>query len=207
MSLDQRMKTFDLDLEISIKAEINALFDFFDTNKDGFVSEDELTFAMRSVNPYIGSKEVKEILIQADTNKNGTIDRNEFMTLMLPRFKQELLSYESNLDDLRRLFKEADLDQSNYLSREEMRGAMMKLSIDLTEVQLDELMRELDLDSNQSIDIDEFIAFLSIADQIKFKNPANKTIVVKIKQSRKLHPMDFYNCFKNLPQFFQPSFT
>ena len=110
LTLDQKMKTFDLDLETSIKAEINALFEFFDTNKDGYVSEEELTFAMRSVNPYIGSKEVKEIMLQADANKNGTIDRTEFLTLMLPRFKQELLSAESNLDDLRRLFKEADLD-------------------------------------------------------------------------------------------------
>lgn len=88
-----------------------------------------------------------------------------------------------------------------------MRQTMLKLNIDLTEVQLEDLMRELDLDGNQAIDIDEFIAFLSIADQIKFKNPQNKAVVVKIKQSRKMHPMDFYNCFKNLPQFFLPSFT
>lgn len=57
------------------------------------------------------------------------------------------------------------------------------------------------------IDIDEFIAFLSIADQIKFHNPQTKTTVMKIKSSRKLQPIDFYNCFKNLPKFFLPSFT
>lgn len=72
---------------------------------------------------------------------------------------------------------------------------------------MDELMREIDLDNNQVIDIDEFIAFLSIADQIKFKNPNTKSIIVKIKQSRKLQATDFYNCFKDLPQFFQPSVT
>jgi Ca2+-binding EF-hand superfamily protein len=49
--------------------------------------------------------------------------------------------------------------------------ALTKLQIELTDVQVDDLIRELDLDGNQYIDIDEFIAFLSIADQIKFKNP------------------------------------
>jgi len=40
---------------------------------------------------------------------------------MLPRFKEELLSYEQNLDDLRRLFKESDSDHSNYLSKMELK--------------------------------------------------------------------------------------
>ena len=52
------------------------------------------------------------------------------------------------------------------------------------------------------VDIDEFIAFLSIADSIKIRNPQTKSTIVRIKQGRKLQPIDFYNCFKNLPQFF-----
>jgi hypothetical protein len=84
---------------------------------------------------------------------------------------------------------------------------LRKISIELTDVQVEELMKELDLDQNQSVDIDEFIAFLSIADQLKFRNPANKTNIIKIRHARKLHAIDFYNCFKNLPQFFLPSFT
>lgn len=60
-------------------------------------------------------------------------------------------------------------------------------------------MKELDLDENQNIDIDEFMAFLCIADQLKFKNPQTKTNIIKIRHARKLHAIDFYNCFKNLP--------
>ena len=47
-------------------------------------------------------------------------------------------------------------------------------------------MKEIDLDNNGVIDIDEFIAFLSIADQIKFRNPHTKSIIVKIRHSRRL---------------------
>jgi hypothetical protein len=79
--------------------------------------------------------------------------------------------------------------------------------VTLTDVQLEDLIKEVDLDGNQMIDIDEFIAFLSIADSIKIRNPQTKSTIVRIKQGRKLQPIDFYNCFKNLPQFFQPSVT
>jgi hypothetical protein len=68
-------------------------------------------------------------------------------------------------------------------------------------------MREIDLDGNNLIDIDEFIAFLAIADQIRFSNPHNKAVLIKIKHARKLQAIDFYNSFKNLPQSFQPSIT
>lgn len=34
-TVDQRIKSFDPDLEKSLKDEINFLFDFFDTNKNG----------------------------------------------------------------------------------------------------------------------------------------------------------------------------
>ena len=83
---------------------------------------------------------------------------------MLPQLKAEVLTRDQNLHDLRRLFKEFDLDQSNYLSRVEFREALIRLGIELSDVQLDDLMKEIDIDGNGVVDIDEFIAFLAIAD-------------------------------------------
>ena len=101
---------------------------------------------------------------EVDKNGDGKIGKEEFTGVMMGRMKEEMVEKEDNWDDLRRLFKEADLDHSNYLSKEEMRQALLKLNVELTDVQLDNLFRELDLDNNQSIDIDEFVAFLSISD-------------------------------------------
>jgi hypothetical protein len=116
--------------------------------------------------------------------------------------KAEVINKDQNLDDLRRLFKEFDLDQSNYLSKVEFREALVRLGVILSDVQVDDLLKEIDLDQNNVIDIDEFIAFLAIADQVRFSNPANKAILIKIKHAKKLQPIDFYNSFKNLPQSF-----
>ena len=140
------------------------LFDFFDTNTDGQISIEELQVAMRASNPTLSLAEVLAMMKEADINKSNTIDRQEFMNIMLPKLKQEMIGYERNLDDLRRLFKEFDADHSNYLSRDELQQALARLGIILSQVQFDELMHEIDLDGNQVVDIDEFIAFLSIAD-------------------------------------------
>ena len=90
---------------------------------------------------------------------NKYIDRKEFIEILLPQMKSEILSNEQNLDDLRRLFKQFDGDQSNYLSKAEFREALLKLGIALSDVQMDDLIKEVDLDGNQVIDIDEFIAW------------------------------------------------
>jgi Ca2+-binding EF-hand superfamily protein len=71
---------------------------------------------------------------EADTNNSATIDRQEFMNMMLPQLKLEIMQYERNFDDLRRLFKEFDTDQSNYLSKDELKLSLEKLNITLTDV-------------------------------------------------------------------------
>jgi centrin-3 len=206
-SLEQRLKQFDPQLEKELRAEIDELFKFFDTNKDDKISQEELRVAVRAQQPLVTQREVEAIMRLADKNQSGQIDREEFMEIMLPQMKQEIMSYERNLDELRRLFKQFDLDQTNYLSKANLKSALSHLGIALTDVQLEDFMLEIDLDQNKMIDIDEFVAFLSVAEQLKFKNPNNKSVVVKIKHARKLQAMDFYNCFKNLPQSFQPTLT
>lgn len=76
---------------------------------------------MKSSNPLITLTEIKNIMKQADTDKSESIDRKEFMNVMLPQMKLEMMHLERNLDDLRRMFKEFDSDQSNYLSKNELR--------------------------------------------------------------------------------------
>lgn len=89
---------------------------------------------MKASNPLITLMEIKNIMKQADTDKSESIDRKEFMNVMLPQLKLEMMNYERNLDDLRRMFKEFDSDQSNYLSKDELRQALIKLGFTLTDV-------------------------------------------------------------------------
>jgi len=162
----------------------------------------ELSAALKANNTGITQAQIELMMKQTNVSNSGGISRKEFTEMLLPQMKSEMLSYQVNFEELRRLFKQFDVDQSNYLDKGELRQALLSLGVTLTDVQLEDLMKEVDLDGNEMIDIDEFIAFLSIADSIKIRNPQTKATIVRIKQGRKLQPIDFYNCFKNLPQFF-----
>ena len=76
--------------------------------------------ALKSFNPLASMQEAKILVAQADKNGNGFIDKSEFEALMLPKYKEDMILNEANLDDLRRLFKEADKDHSNYLNKFEI---------------------------------------------------------------------------------------
>lgn len=72
---------------------------------------------------------------ETDKNKNKEIDREEFIGILLPQMKLEIITNERNLDDLRRLFKQFDTDQNTFLDKNEFREALNHLQISLSDVQ------------------------------------------------------------------------
>jgi hypothetical protein len=53
-------------------------------------------------------------------------------------------------------------------------------------------MNEIDVDRNGALDIDEFIALMSMGgDDLQFKSTAAKNTYLNIRKVRKLNPMDF----------------
>lgn len=116
-NFEQKLRQFDPELEKTLKDEVNTLFDFFDTNKDNTITQQELEAALKSQNPHVTLNETLTIMKLADRDMNKQIDRKEFTEIMLPMLKAEVINRDQNLDDLRRLFKEFDLDGSNYLTK------------------------------------------------------------------------------------------
>jgi Ca2+-binding EF-hand superfamily protein len=62
------------------------------------------------------------------------IEREEFIAIILPQMKLEIITNERNFDDLRRLFKQFDTDQNNFLEKREFREALNHLGINLSDV-------------------------------------------------------------------------
>lgn len=125
---------------------------------------------------------------------------------MLPKMKEELLSQEESLEDLRSMFLDADIDHSGTLTIDEIYSVILKLGAKVTEKELVELMNEIDVDRDGSLDIDEFIALMSLGDEMQFRNANAKATFINIKRARKLSTVDFFKNFKNLPGNFVPSF-
>ena len=121
--------------------------------------------------------------------------------------KEELLSQEDNVEDLRLKFLDADVDHTGALSVDEVYAVLLKMGAELTLDELVELMHEIDVDRNGCLDIDEFVALMtSTGDELSFTSVNAKNTLMTIKRARKLHPLDFFKSFKSMPNSFVPSF-
>ncbi|KAG0171888.1 calmodulin-like 3 [Apophysomyces sp. BC1034] len=62
--------------------ELVQVFQAFDKNKDGLISQQELTDVMRGLGERLTEVEIKNMMEDADTNRDGYIDLTEFKKLM-----------------------------------------------------------------------------------------------------------------------------
>ncbi|KAI9493588.1 putative calmodulin [Zychaea mexicana] len=62
--------------------ELKQCFHAFDKNGDGFISLDELEEVMSKLGEQLSKQELKDMLEDADTNRDGLIDYKEFRKLM-----------------------------------------------------------------------------------------------------------------------------
>ena len=66
----------------------------------------------------------------------------------------------------------------------------------------------MDTDKNGTIDIDEFIAFMQVADRVRTKNLQARDVVFNIRKARlKLNSLDLLDMFMRMPLSFLPSFS
>jgi Ca2+-binding EF-hand superfamily protein len=88
--------------------------------------------------------------------------------MMLPILKNEVLNSEDNVEDFRKMFREADIDGSGYLTVDELYSVVQKMGADVTQDDIIQLMSEIDVDRNGQIDVDEFMALMSMGDEMNF---------------------------------------
>ena len=70
------------------RKEYTQAFEVFDKDKDGFVSRQELKTIMRSLGQNPSEDDIEELMVTADSNQDGKISYDEFMTLISNQIKQ-----------------------------------------------------------------------------------------------------------------------
>jgi len=78
----------------------------------------------------------------------------------------------------------------------------------VTDAEIDAIFGEMDSDKSGTIDIDEFIAFMQVADRVRTKDPQARDAVFNIRKARlKLNSLDLLEMFMRMPFSFLPSFS
>lgn len=136
------------------------------------------------------------------------LGRQQFGSLMLPVMQEQLLGQEDSAEDLRARFLEADVDNSGFLTVDELWAAIRRMGAEVELEDVVQLMSEIDIDRDGKLDVDEFVSLMSLGDQLRLDRHANsKKTHFLIKKARGLNPLDFLKCFKHMPTNFSPSFV
>ena len=93
---------------------------------------------------------------EVDVDGNGTIDFPEFLTMMARKLKDVDAEAE-----IREAFKVFDKDGNGLISANELRHVMTSLGEKLTDEEVDEMMREADIDGDGFVNYEEFVKMMT----------------------------------------------
>ncbi|KAF9667482.1 hypothetical protein SADUNF_Sadunf15G0027600 [Salix dunnii] len=159
-------------------AEFKEAFSLFDKDGDGCITTKELGTVMRSLGQNPTEAELQDMINEVDADQNGTIDFPEFLNLMARKMKKsssealdcpEIIDMTNVLylycdtdseEELKEAFKVFDKDQNGYISAAELRHVMTNLGEKLTDEEVEEMIREADVDGDGQVNYEEFVRMM-----------------------------------------------
>jgi len=136
-------------------AEFKEAFQIFDKNGDGSISLKELGIVMRSLGQNPSEEDLIAIIEKVDVDKSGEIDFKEFLSIMAIKLKES-----DSEEDLLEAFRIFDKDGNGLISAHELRFVMMTAGEALKEDEIDEMIREADIDGDGYVDYEEFVRIM-----------------------------------------------
>ena len=110
---------------------------------------------MRSLGQNPTEAELQEMINEVDADGNGTVDFPEFLTMMARKMKDT-----DTEEEIREAFKVFDKNGDNLISAAELRHVMTTLGEKLTDQEVDEMIREADVDGDGQINYEEFVKMM-----------------------------------------------
>ncbi|CAN1305034.1 Calcium-dependent protein kinase 4 [Linum perenne] len=133
-------------------AGLKEMFKSMDTDSSGAITFDELKAGLRRYGSTMKDTEIRDLMDAADVDNSGTIDYGEFIaaTIHLNKLERE--------EHLVAAFRYFDKDGSGYITVDELQQACAEQN--MTDVFLEDIIREVDQDNDGRIDYGEFVAMM-----------------------------------------------
>ncbi|XP_054457700.1 calcium-binding protein 2 [Anoplopoma fimbria] len=142
--------------------ELQEAFKEFDYDQDGYLNYKDVAECMRTMGYMPTEMELLEIVQQIKMRMGGLMDFEDFTELMGPRMMGET-AHMLGLKELQSAFVQFDLDGDGKINQEELKEAIKSmLGEKLKKGELEEIIKELDINADGSIDFEEFVMMLSI---------------------------------------------
>ncbi|KAJ0974958.1 hypothetical protein J5N97_016923 [Dioscorea zingiberensis] len=148
---DRQSSDLQLSFQPNIR-EMRQVFDKIDLNRDGKISLDELQALLKAFGKDDPAAEAKQMILVADTNKDGYIDFSEFM---------EVHRRGIRTSDIQSAFWMFDQDGDGRISPEEVRQIMVKLGEHCSLEDCRRMVQQVDKNSDGLVDMDDFMAMMT----------------------------------------------
>ncbi|CAA0816813.1 Calcium-dependent protein kinase 6 [Striga hermonthica] len=134
-------------------AGLREMFTTMDTDNSGAITFDELKAGLRKYGSTLKDTEIRDLMDAADVDNSGTIDYGEFIaaTIHLNKLERE--------EHLWAAFQYFDKDGSGYITVDELQQACVEHG--MTDVPLEDIIKEVDQDNDGRIDYGEFVAMMT----------------------------------------------
>lgn len=148
---------------------LKASFVRADRNGNGKLSRPELGMVFRRILNTLSSKDIEEIIREADEDGDGQINYQEFIDWLEKsvdhpangRIRKAFgTSLRNEADIVRATFRLWDKDGDGLVPDAHLARALAKVHPDLSETQVKALVKTIDCDHDGNVDYDEFVDFL-----------------------------------------------
>ncbi|KAJ6551372.1 calmodulin [Mycena capillaripes] len=132
-------------------SEFREAFSLFDTEGDGTIITKELGTFMRALGQNLTEAELQD-MINEDVDGCCIFDFNDFLTIMARKTRNT-----DSEEEIKEASKVFDKDGNGYISTAELRQVMRNLGEKLSDNEVDEMIREADVDGDGQINYEEFV--------------------------------------------------
>ena len=139
-------------------SKFKEAFTILDKGGSGTIITTELGDVMRSLGQDPTESEIQDIINKFDANDSGTIDFPEFLKMM----EWFLVEENAATTRIREAFLAIDKDKNGFISSDELRNVMASLGENLTDDELDEMIKEADIDGDDRVNYDEFLTIMTL---------------------------------------------
>ncbi|KAK9051077.1 hypothetical protein SSX86_027703 [Deinandra increscens subsp. villosa] len=141
------------------REEVTKIFNRFDTNGDGRISEDELIGILKSLGSGTSPEDVKRTMSEIDADSDGFISLDEFIGFCKGIAGES--EGDDGISDLREAFKLYDLNNNGVISANELQQILSRLGESYTVENCANMIKSVDKDGDGFVDFEEFRKMMS----------------------------------------------
>ena len=150
-SYDQKFKIDDEQIE-----ELKEAFQIFDTEHQGLIDSREFKAALRALGYDISKEDVLKWFGEIGKQLDDPISYDEFLKIVTPRLRPR-----NSREEIMKIFRLFDEDNTGKISIKNLRKVAKDLGMEISEVELKDLIKEADRDGDGLISPEDFYRVMS----------------------------------------------